>query len=102
MHKYVAQEKREGILLFLDMEKAFDRCSWEFILEGLGAVGFNNSFANYVRLAYSDRHPPRRQIDVCKRVPGTAFLPWLRRGPGMPHVPSSLPHHYRAPLSPCE
>ena len=27
--------------------KAFDRCSWEFMLEGLTAVGFNDRFVNY-------------------------------------------------------
>ena len=47
-------EDEELYFLFLDMEKAFDRCSWEFMLEALSAVGFNDNFINYVKLAYSD------------------------------------------------
>ena len=33
-------EGREGIMLFLDMEKAFDRVSYDFTLRGLEAIGF--------------------------------------------------------------
>ena len=46
---YMDEEDEEGLFVFLDMEKAFDRCSWEFILEGLDAVGFDNGFVDYIR-----------------------------------------------------
>ena len=35
---------RKGILLFLDMEKAFDRVSYDFTLAGLKAFGFGKRF----------------------------------------------------------
>ena len=36
---------RKGVLLFLDMEKAFDRVSYEFTMKGLvEALGFGNKF----------------------------------------------------------
>ena len=34
------KENTDGMFLFLDMEKAFDRVSWEFLLEGLRSLGF--------------------------------------------------------------
>jgi len=46
----IETENMEAVFIFLDMEKAFDRCSWEFLLEGLSAVGFDDSFIDYVKL----------------------------------------------------
>ena len=41
------------------MEKAFDRCSWEFLIEAMRAIGFNDSFIDYIKLVYSHEstHP---------------------------------------------
>ena len=50
--------------MFLDMEKAFDRCSWEFLQDALAAVGFGQDFIDYVLLAYSHTTPPTRQLYV--------------------------------------
>ena len=50
--------------MFLDMDKAFDRCSWEFLQDALAAVGFGQDFIDYVLLAYSHTTPPTRQIYV--------------------------------------
>ena len=52
-------EDEELYFLFMDMEKAFDRCSWEFMLEALSAIGFDDNFIKFVKLAYSD-HTSRR------------------------------------------
>lgn len=35
---YMDKKDHAGLFIFLDMEKAFDRCSWEFMLEGLTAL----------------------------------------------------------------
>ena len=46
------------------MEKAFDRCSWEFLIKGLKEIGFDSTFTDYIKLAYSFDHPPSRQMYV--------------------------------------
>ena len=66
----IEEEDLEALFVFLDMEKAFDRCSWEFLLEGLEAVGFDASFIDYIKLAYAPHTPgqpdrrPSRQMYV--------------------------------------
>jgi hypothetical protein len=45
-------ENRKGILLFLDMEKAFDRVSYDFTLSGLKAFGFGKRFRGWVKMIY--------------------------------------------------
>ena len=52
----------EAFFLFLDMEKAFDRCSWEFLLDALPAVGFGPDFIAYIKLMYSETRPPNRTL----------------------------------------
>ena len=64
LQEYIEEEDIEALFVFCDMEKAFDRCSWEFLIEGLEKVGFNDSFIDYVKLAYSHANPPRRQMYV--------------------------------------
>ena len=61
---YVEDEDSDAYYVFLDMEKAFDRCSWEFLIDALGAIGFNDGFIDYIKLMYSHEHPPTRQVYV--------------------------------------
>ncbi len=60
------EDDLEALFLFCDMEKAFDRCSWEFLLEGLKELGFGDDFINFVKLMYSDgaNAVPTRQMYV--------------------------------------
>ena len=60
----IESEDQEAIYLFIDMEKAFDRCSWRFMKDGLEAIGFGADFIKFVSLAYSDETPPQRQMYV--------------------------------------
>ena len=59
---YVEAEDSEAYFVFLDMEKAFDRCSWEYLHEALRAIGFDDNFIRYVKLFYSHDNPPTRKL----------------------------------------
>ena len=61
---YIEDQDEEALFVFLDMEKAFDRCSWEFLIDGLRDLGFGQGFIDYVTLAYSHAHAPERQLYV--------------------------------------
>ena len=62
VQSYLEEEDEDGYFLFLDMEKAFDRCSWDFLLKALEKVGFDDDFISYIKLAYSQDNAPERQL----------------------------------------
>ena len=62
IQSYVEEENSDAIFLFLDMEKAFDWCSWDFLLEAARAIGFGPNFINSLRLCYSEQNAPKRRI----------------------------------------
>ena len=55
-------EERQGAFLFLDMEKAFDRVSYQFLNKSMEAVGFGPNFRNAVGMMYNVTNPPRRRV----------------------------------------
>ena len=60
----VDDEDTEALFIFLDMEKAFDRVSWDYLHAALEAIGFGAGFRSWIKLAYSPDHPPSRKIYV--------------------------------------
>ena len=62
LQAHVENEDDDAMFIFLDMEKAFDRCSWEYLIEALEHIGFEKGFADYIRLFYSHDNPPTRKI----------------------------------------
>lgn len=52
-------DDRGGILLFLDMKKAFDRISYEFLIKALQAVGCGEKFVDRIRQLYNYTNPPK-------------------------------------------
>ena len=46
----------------LDMEKAFDRVSFQFLLSSMESLGFGKDFIGYVNLMYGVNAPPKRRI----------------------------------------
>ena len=41
-------QKKPGIAIKLDMEKAFDRCNWDFLLNALRKFNFHSKFVNWI------------------------------------------------------
>ena len=61
---YLEEEDSEAMFIFLDMEKAFDRCSWSYLNKALKALDFGDDFIKYVNLAYSESNPPSRRLYI--------------------------------------
>ena len=61
---YIENEDQDAYFIFLDMEKAFDRCSWEFLIKALKELGFDDAFIRYIQLAYSHDNAPKRKLYV--------------------------------------
>ena len=59
---HIEEEDEAAYFIFLDMEKAFDKCSWDFLIDGLHAIGFDDSFVDYIKLAYNYTTPPKRRM----------------------------------------
>ena len=53
---------RKGMFIFLDMEKAFDRVSYAFLMRAAEAVGFGPSFMSTIGMMYNTEKPPLRRI----------------------------------------
>ena len=49
---YCGEPNKDGVLLFLDFEKAFDSVEWNFLIKTLHKFNFGNNFINWVRFLY--------------------------------------------------
>ena len=63
---YINEEPldRKGMMIFLDMEKAFDRVSFKFLRKALRAVGFGENFVSWVSMMYNEDNAPKRRMYV--------------------------------------
>ena len=48
----------------MDMEKAFDRCSWQFLQDSMKAAGIGEEMRHWVSMLYNQHVPPRREIKI--------------------------------------
>ena len=53
---------RKGVMLFLDMEKAFDRVSFRFLMDAMKALGFGENFRDTIGMMYNNDDPPLRRV----------------------------------------
>ena len=51
-----------GILLFLDLEKAFDRCSWSYMHSALRELRFTSPFTSWIEMFYCESVGTKRQV----------------------------------------
>ena len=47
---YANHEKMPGVVLLVDLQKAFDSLNWSFIFAMLKSYGFGNSLTNWIRV----------------------------------------------------
>ena len=52
--EYCENNDQEGILLFLDFEKAFDSVEWNFLLKTLKKFNFGNNFIEWIKILYTN------------------------------------------------
>ena len=48
--EYCSDNNHDGILLFLDFQKAFDSVEWNFIFETLKNFNFGNEFQRWISI----------------------------------------------------
>ena len=51
--EYARKFNKNGVILFLDFEKAFDSLSWDFIFKCLKKMGFKENFCQWVKIIYT-------------------------------------------------
>ena len=51
-----------GILVFLDFEKSFDRCSWSYLHLALRELRFTQPFTSWVGMFYDESVGTKRQV----------------------------------------
>ena len=51
MH-YLEQNDTEGLLLLIDLEKAFDSVEWDFIVNALKSFNFGSSIFKWLEVSY--------------------------------------------------
>ena len=64
MQAYLDEEDLPGALVFLDMEKAFDRVSWEFMHKALESLGFGPEFRSWIKILYDENNPQKRNLII--------------------------------------
>ncbi len=64
LQAYLEENDEPGLLLALDWEKAFDRCSWEFLHEALRALGFGPRFRRALMACSNPAAPPQRVVSL--------------------------------------
>ena len=92
IQQYIEEEDEEALFVFLDMEKAFDRCSWDFLIEGLEALNFDEKFVRFVKLAYNHQRPPQ-SADLRQRIPWASLSARLGSSPRLPPLTPAFPRH---------
>ena len=51
---FTAKENIPGLLLFIDVQKAFDSVEWEFLIESLKKFNFGRDFLQWVKTFYNN------------------------------------------------
>mgnify|MGYP006168054549 CR=1 FL=1 len=61
---YLDETDESGVIIFADMEKAFDSVSWEYLLQSLPALNVGRKYTAWVSMLYDPKSPPTRKVLV--------------------------------------
>ena len=61
---YLDETDQEGRMIFLDWEKAFDRCSWEYLHQAADAIGLGTYMCDWLGMLYDHQNPAKRRVSV--------------------------------------
>ena len=64
IQNYLDDKDEDGLLLALDWEKAFDRCSWQYYHKALEALNFGPKFRRMLLLLANPDAPATRNAKI--------------------------------------
>ena len=64
MQKYLEENNEDGMFVFLDLEKAFDRVSWDYMKKAVSRMGFGPDFLKWIEILYDPNDPPSRKLRI--------------------------------------
>lgn len=64
LQAYLDEKDEPGMFLFLDLEKAFDRVSHQYLLQAVEAAGLPPGYVRWIELLYNRERPPIRRARV--------------------------------------
>ena len=59
---YIDEVDDRGLMIFLDIEKAFDTVSWAYMTEAMTRLKIGPTFMRWIELMYNPSTPPRRRV----------------------------------------
>jgi hypothetical protein len=64
MQHYLETNNEDGMFVFLDLEKAFDRVSWNYMKKAVARLGFGPDFCKWIDILYDPNDAPIRQLRI--------------------------------------
>jgi hypothetical protein len=64
MQAMLEENNEPGMFVFLDLEKAFDRVSWDYMQKAIEKLGFGKDFLKWVRILYDESNSPGRRLKI--------------------------------------
>ena len=69
---YLNDTDDDGLLIFLDMEKAFDRVNWGYLHGALRALNVPDELREWVGILYDEHRTPQRRVMVNGHILATS------------------------------
>ena len=64
MQHYLETNNEDGMFVFLDLEKAFDRVSWNYMKKAVERLGVGPDFCKWIDILYDPNDAPIRQLRI--------------------------------------